>query len=191
VVVIDAGHGGEDPGASSSAGVLEKDVNLQIAGKVGCLLTEKGFTVVYTRTEDKLLYTEQQNVKGLRKINDLKNRCKIANSYEDSIFISVHCNSFSMPKYSGLQVYYSREEGSYSLASSIQERVRTELQPENNRKVKEGKGIYLMENIRTTAVLIECGFLSNEEERNKLLDEEYQNKLAFIIANSIIEYINL
>ena len=189
IIVIDAGHGGEDSGAVSASGILEKDVNLLIAKEIGRLLTEKGFSVVYTRTEDKLLYSEEQNVKGLRKINDLKNRCSIANAYPDSIFISIHCNSFSMPKYSGLQVYYSYLEESRSLANTIQERVRADIQPDNNRRVKEGDNIYLMENVITTAVLIECGFLSNEEESKRLWEKEYQNRLSFSIVCGIIEYI--
>ena len=90
VVIIDAGHGGEDPGAVGVGGVYEKTLNMEIALTLGKILTERGFAVMYTRTEDKLLYTEEENVKGLRKISDLKNRCKIAADYPEAMFISIH-----------------------------------------------------------------------------------------------------
>lgn len=189
-VILDAGHGGEDPGASTSFGAYEKDINMEITLIIGEMLKEKGYNVVYTRTEDKLLYTEEENVKGLRKINDLKNRCKVAEGYDDPIFISIHQNSFAKERYSGLQVYYSvGNEESYSLASAVQNRVISDVQPNNNRRVKEGKNIYLMEKLRCTSVLIECGFLTNPEESRLLCEKEYQKILSFSIVCGIIEYI--
>ena len=191
IIVLDAGHGGEDSGATSAYGKQEKELNLEITFCLGEMLTEKGYTVVYTRTEDKLLYTEAENIKGIRKISDLKNRCKIAREYPNALFISIHMNSFSESKYSGLQVYYSTQnEASESLASHIQSSVKRELQPMNNRKIKAGKGIYILENIENPAVLIECGFLTNPEESEKLSKKEYQNLLSFSIICGIIEYMN-
>ena len=191
IIVLDAGHGGEDSGATSAYGKHEKELNLEIAFCLGEMLTEKGYTVVYTRTEDKLLYTEAENIKGIRKISDLKNRCKIAREYPNALFVSIHMNSFSESKYSGLQVYYSTQnEASESLASHIQSSVKRELQPSNNRKIKAGKGIYILENIENPAVLIECGFLTNPEESEKLSKKEYQNLLSFSIICGIIEYMN-
>ena len=108
VFVIDAGHGGEDPGAIGISGVYEKDLNLEISYLIGAALAERGYAVIYTRSNDKLLYSDEENIKGLRKISDLKNRCKIAAEYPNSTFISIHMNSFSQSKYSGLQVYYSK-----------------------------------------------------------------------------------
>ena len=105
VIVLDAGHGGEDPGAIGRDGTYEKDLNLAITLDVGRLLTEMGYTVVYTRTEDKLLYKESENIKGLRKISDLKNRCAVAAEYPEALFVSLHMNSFGDGRYSGLQVY--------------------------------------------------------------------------------------
>ena len=96
-IVLDAGHGGEDCGAIGVNGVYEKDLNLAIAIKLGDYLKTAGFKVIYTRTEDKLLYTEDENIKGFRKIHDLKNRVNIANRYENALFVSIHMNSYGSP----------------------------------------------------------------------------------------------
>ena len=187
-VIIDAGHGGEDSGAVGVNGAMEKDLNLDIALLVGEELISRGYTVVYTRTEDKLLYKPEENIKGIRKISDLKNRCAIANSYENAIFVSIHMNSFGSAKYSGLQVYYSMGNGeSYALAERIQSKVRDDLQPDNRRVIKEGKGIYVLENIKHPAVLVECGFLTNKEECENLSQKEYQKRLSFSIVCGIID----
>lgn len=190
LIVIDAGHGGEDSGAVGVNGALEKDLNLQITLEIGKALEEKGYVVVYTRTDDRLLYTEEENIKGIRKISDLKNRCKIAARYPNSVFVSIHMNSFGSSKYSGLQVYYSeKNDESRLLADSIQNKVINDLQKTNNRVTKPGKDMYILENIDNTAVLIECGFLSNKEECEKLSEKEYQKELSFSIVCAIIEYI--
>ena len=190
IVVIDAGHGGEDCGAIGKNGVYEKDLNLQIAKLIGEELSERGATVVFTRTEDKLLYKPEEDIKGIRKISDLKNRCEIANRFDGALFISIHMNSFGEEKYSGLQVYASDNNIlSRRIAESIQNMVKSTLQPTNNRKVKGGKGIYVLENINNPAVLVECGFLTNAEECNKLSEKEYQKQLSFAIVCGIIEYI--
>ena len=191
IIILDAGHGGEDSGAVGVNGALEKDINLQLALEIGRLLEERGYIVVYTRTDDRLLYTEEQNVKGIRKINDLKNRCKVAERYPDSVFVSIHTNSFGSSKYSGLQVYYSeKNDSSRILADAIQNKVKADLQKDNNRVTKAGGGIYLLENMTNTAVLIECGFLTNKEECEKLSEKEYQKELSFSIVCGIIEYID-
>ena len=190
-IILDAGHGGEDCGAIGKNGIYEKDLNLSITFAIGEILSNNGYTVVYTRTEDKLLYRESENIRGLRKISDLKNRVEIAENYENSIFISIHMNSFGDSKYSGLQVYYgTANDNAYSLASSVQKSVHDMLQPQNNRKVKRGKDIYLLENISAPAVLIECGFLSNAPECENLSKKEYQKSLSFAIVCGIIEYIH-
>ena len=190
VIIIDAGHGGEDSGAIGVNGQKEKDLNLAIALMIGEELSSKGYTVVYTRTEDKMLYLPEENIKGMRKISDLKNRCKVTEAYEDCILISIHMNSYGASKYSGLQVYYSKEnEESRALASKIQTSVKAELQPENKRQIKSGESIYILEHSSCTSVLIECGFLSNEAECEKLSQKEYQKELSFSIICGIIKYI--
>lgn len=191
IVIIDAGHGGEDCGAIGVNGSYEKDLNLQVSFKLGEYLENAGYTVVYTRTEDKLLYTAEQNIKGFRKIYDLKNRLKIAEQYPEALFISIHMNSFGEDKYSGLQVYYSvNNTESEEIAGSVQSEVKNRIQPENNRMAKKGKDIYLLENASNNAILIECGFLTNEEECKKLCEKEYQKELSFAIMCGIISYEN-
>lgn len=188
IIIIDAGHGGEDPGAIGANGVLEKDLNLEYAMQIGSMLEEKGYIIVYTRTDDRLLYTEEENIKGIRKISDLKNRVMVAKRYPDSLYISIHMNSFADAKYSGLQVYHSDKSESANLAGLIQKQVKKDVQSDNNRTIKQGKGMYVLENIDNTAVLIECGFLTNKNECEKLSQKEYQKQLCFSIVCGIIEY---
>ncbi len=189
VLVIDPGHGGIDPGAVAKNGVCEKDLNLDISLIIGEELRSKGYEVVYTRTEDNLLLSPDEDVHGLRKISDLKNRCKVTNMYADCILISIHMNSYGDEKYSGLQVYYSdQNEESRVLASKIQTSVKKDVQNDNNRMIKNGRNIYILDNCSNIGVLIECGFLSNAEECEKLSEKEYQKALSFSIVCGIIEY---
>ena len=190
IVILDAGHGGEDSGAIGVSGVLEKDLNLSIVKTLGEMLEDEGVKVIYTRLEDKLLYKPEEDIKGIRKISDLKNRCKIAAEYPEALFVSIHMNSFGTEKYSGLQVYSSADEESLGLAGFIQRSVVELIQPDNKRKVKEGKDIYILENTENTAVLIECGFLSNPTECEKLSQKEYQKRLSFSIFCGIIDYMD-
>lgn len=188
--VIDAGHGGEDCGAIGTSGVYEKDLNLDIALKLGEYLENSGFRVVYTRTDDKLLYTEEENIKGMRKIYDLKNRMSIANGEDNAILISLHMNSYGSSSAKGLQVYYSeKNKDSEILANTLQNEIKNSLQPDNHRTVKSGENIYLLKNAECIAVLIECGFISNPEECGKLSEKEYQKELSFAILCGIIKYI--
>ena len=146
---------------------------------------------IFKLREQYHVYTEAENIKGIRKISDLKNRCKIGAEYSESIFVSIHMNSFGNEKYSGLHVYYAPESReSEMLAQAIQNRVRNDVQPNNNRVPKPGKNIYLLENLENTAVLVECGFLTNKAECEKLSEKEYQKELSFAIVCGIIEYIN-
>ena len=190
-VIIDAGHGGEDPGAIGINGNYEKDINLSLSLILGEILSNEGYAVIYTRTDDRMLYGKGENVKGIRKLSDLKNRCKIAAEYSDSIFISIHMNSYSDGRYDGFQAYYSQKnELSKILASEITASVKTELQPDNNRSVKSGEGMFLLDNIENPAVLLECGFLTNKEECEKLSEKEYQKQLSLAIVYGIINYRN-
>ncbi len=189
VVIIDAGHGGEDGGASSADGVKEKDLNLDVALTLGKMLEANGISVIQTRTEDIMLYSEYK--KGSLKMQDLKNRLEISKENDNSIFVSIHMNKFSEEKYSGLQVFYSKNsEQSTALANTIQKNVKEYLQPENDRETKPaGSNIYLLDRIDTPAVLIECGFLSNPVECPNLSDQGYRKELAAVIYSSIIEFL--
>ena len=189
IVILDAGHGGEDPGAIGYDGVYEKDLNLLICKLIREELTAQGYAVVMTREDDRLLYSEAENIKGIRKISDLKNRVKIFNSYEPAIAISIHMNTFFASQYHGTQIYYSNVDGADRLAAAIRDSVRVELQPDNRRPLKHSEGIYLLENSKIPTVLVECGFLSNPEECKKLSEKEYQKRLSFSIVCGIINYI--
>ena len=191
VIIIDAGHGGEDGGTVGKNGVYEKDLNLKIAKEINDLALICGYDTVLTRTEDILLYDRNIDFKGRKKALDLLARVNIAKKYENAIFISIHMNAFPDSKYSGLQVYYSKNHAdSKIIADEIQNTVRATLQKNNNRKTKQAdSSIFVLDNISIPSVLVECGFLSNEEECELLSDENYQKKLALSIFMSVLKYI--
>lgn len=192
VIIIDAGHGGEDGGAIGNNGVIEKDLNLSIARDLRDMLISCGYTVIMTRDGDKMLYDPNSDYKGRKKALDLAERVKIANSYENSIFISIHMNSFPQEQYSGLQVYYSKNSPlSKDLADNIQTLIRDSLQPNNDRKTKQaGSNIFVLDRISDPAVLIECGFLSNPNECAELSKKEYRQELALGIFSAITKYLD-
>ena len=188
--VIDAGHGGEDGGAVGADGTKEKDLNLDVARLLEALLRLNGETVVMTRTEDTLLYDyfgDLTDYTGHKKIYDLKNRLKITRREENPVYLGIHMNKFSDSRYEGLQVYYSpNDKRSELLAGRIQTEVCSSLQKENHRTIKAAdSGIYLLEELKTPAVLIECGFLSNAEECARLNDISYQRKLSVALFCAI------
>jgi len=191
-VILDAGHGGEDGGTVGVNGILEKDLNLMIVKEIEAYLTEKGYQVICTRSEDILLYDRNVDYKGRKKVLDLAARLKVSREIENSVFISIHMNAFSRSQYRGLQVYYSQNHSeSAKLASIIQNMVRTKLQPENNRATKAASSnIYLLDRITSPAVLVECGFLSNAEECRLLCEEAYRKELSIILADAVMEFIN-
>ncbi len=184
--IIDAGHGGEDPGAVVD-GVLEKEINLSVATKLNEIMTSFGYNVVLTRTEDVLLYKNGQEKQ--KKFYDLRNRAKIAERYQDGIFISIHMNKFPSESCKGFQTFYSdNNELSKPLAELVQSNSRY-LQTYNKRTVKSGNDtIYLLEHMDIPAILIECGFLSNPDELMNLSDNEYQTAIAFGIFCAIAEF---
>ncbi|MBE6624464.1 MAG: N-acetylmuramoyl-L-alanine amidase [Ruminococcaceae bacterium] len=191
VIVIDAGHGGEDAGAIAQDGSLEKDLNLKIAKCIQALCEINGNSAIMTREDDRLLYDyygELDDYTGKKKIYDLKNRVKIANEQHDAIFVSIHMNKFSSSKYSGTQIYFSpNNPSSEMLARTLQNSTRTYLQPSNNRQIKRAdSSIYVLNSLDCPAVLIECGFLSNEDELGRLKDEKYQASLALVIFSGIL-----
>lgn len=191
VVIIDAGHGGEDGGAIGKNGAYEKDINLMLAKKLKERLVSLGITCELTRDTDILLYDKNADYEGKKKKLDLLARKKFAEQYENAIFISIHQNSFSKSQYSGLQVYYSTNDpASRILASKIQADIKKGLQPNNNRAIKPSSSIYLLDELTCPAVLVECGFLSNQAECERLCDESYQNAICDILAKSIFDFCN-
>ncbi len=192
IVIIDAGHGGEDGGAVSQSGVCEKDINLRLSMLLGDIFDAAGYSAVQTRTEDRLLYDRNVNFQGRKKILDMAARLDIAKSHAAELFISIHMNAFPQPIYRGLQVYYSpHHKDSENIAKSIQALAKTSLQPANNRAVKPSGGkIYLLDKLDYPAVLVECGFLSNPDEAQLLCDADYLQKLAFVIFAAASENID-
>lgn len=180
-VVIDAGHGGFDGGAVSADGIAEKDINLAIAEHLRLFFAVGGYDVVMTRSGDSLL--SSPNHTGSKKRSDLFGRVETAQKYDNPLFISIHQNKFEIPKYRGLQVYYSKNAPqSEIIAKSIQSYARENIQPENNREAKPaGSSILVLDKLKTPAVLVECGFLSNPDEARLLSDDTYRRKLAFVI----------
>ncbi len=189
LVIIDAGHGGRDGGAVGAGGVLEKDLNLAIALSLEECFIAAGIPVLLTRRTDTLVLDEGEDVAGQRKQKDLYNRVAIANRYPNATLVSIHMNAYPVAKYRGLQVYYRRDSAeSGALARRITERVRRELDPVYTRVPNfRGDELYLLSHAEGRAVLVECGFLSNEEEKTKLLDKDYQKKLSFCIFYAIME----
>ena len=187
-VIIDAGHGGRDGGASTESGVLEKDLNLAVALKLRSLISQLDVNVVMTRETDVMLADEAS---AHKKRDDLNARLNMAKEQENCIFVSIHMNKFPVEKYSGLQVYYSgNNEESLALAEAIQNKAGEFLRKGNARTVKAAdSSIYILYHIEVPAVLVECGFLSNPEEAALLCTEEYQNKLAAVIFAAVAEYL--
>ncbi len=190
MIVIDAGHGGEDGGAIGVNGCIEKELNLDIALITYDLLRASGVNAVLTRSEDVLLY--DKDTPGKKKAQDVRNRVAIAEEYDNSILISIHMNTYPAAKYSGAQIYYSpNRPESEVIAKTCQENIKEYLQPNNTRETKPAtSAIYLLHNVQRPAVLVECGFISNQEEAELLSTEGYRHKVACIIYASIIEYLN-
>ena len=191
-VIIDAGHGGEDCGAIGKNGVLEKDLNLSIALELQKMLEAAGIPTRLTRDCDTLLYDKNSDYHGKKKILDMQARRQIINQYSNAVFISIHMNSFPQEKYSGLQVYYSpNTQNSEQLAQYIQDTVRSNLQHNNDRKIKSSEdNIYLLNDTPHPSVLIECGFLSNREECELLCEASYQKRLSMCIYAAIVNYLS-
>ncbi len=190
-VVLDAGHGGEDGGCEGN-GLVEKDLNLDITLRLASLLREQGVNVVLTRDTDILLYDKNSDYQGKKKVQDVRRRLEITQSQENPVLVSIHMNYFAQTQYSGLQVWYSKNNSdSKRLASLIQSNVKNELQTKNKRVIKEASSsIFLLHNATCPAILIECGFLSNPDEAHALADENYRQMLANVIFKSIMTYIS-
>lgn len=185
-VILDAGHGGFDGGASAGD-VLEKDINLKIALFLADHLKLSGYDVILTREDDSATNDEGDRIRS-KKISDMKNRLALMKSYPDAFFVSIHLNKYSNSQPKGTQVFYSQKtEESKLLAQSIQQTVKELLQSDNHREIKPAtRDTYLLYNAPIPAVIVECGFLSNPAELALLKTEEYQKKMAFAVYCGII-----
>ena len=180
-VIVDAGHGGIDGGATSCTGVLESKLNLDVALRTNDLLHLLGIKTIMIRTEDISIYKAGETI-AAKKMSDLKERVRIVNETENGFLISIHMNQFSQSQYHGPQVLYAATEQSKALANTMQTALRISLDPDSKRGINKADGIYLLEHVKKPAILIECGFLSNPEEEAKLRSAEYQKKLSCVIA---------
>lgn len=189
-VVIDAGHGGEDGGATSVSGVLESQINLDIAKRMEDFLAFNGIGTRMVRDRDVAIYDASAKTISQKKVSDLKNRVKLVNETPNALLLSIHQNRFSDGRYSGAQVFYAKTAGSQELADQTQQILIDAVDPQNHRKAKPASTVYLMNNISCTGILVECGFLSNKTEDQKLQDAAYQKKLTVAIGYSMADWIN-
>jgi len=181
IIVIDPGHGGWDPGKVGKNNVLEKDINLAIAEDLQVLLETAGATVFLTRAEDTAL--------GDKKNADLTARANMPADMQADIFISIHQNAFATERAKGAQTfYYGDSEDSHRLAQAIQTRMQEFLNQDNNKTATANSGYFVLKKTQTPAVLVECGFLTNSDDLQKLATENYQEKVAWGIYLGILDY---
>ncbi len=188
VIVIDAGHGGFDPGKIGVNDAKEKDVNLAIAKKLKSLLELNDFKVVMTRETDEGLYSETDKKK---KSADMRNRVELIRQSNAILAVSIHQNSFTDSSSSGAQVfYYTKSAEGKVFGETIQETIKSYMKDENHRLAKANDSYYMLKKSACPLVIVECGFLSNAREADLLVTEEYQEKMAWAIHLGIIQYYN-
>lgn len=186
-IVLDAGHGGMDPGVSGAGGVMEQELNLIFAKKLERLLTDEGYRVVQTRTTEAGLYDEGQTRK---KAQDMQRRCAIIEKEQPLLTVSIHQNSYPDASVRGPQVFYYKQSAEGErLASCIQERMNAQLEAPEPKKVKGNDTYYILKRSVSTTVIVECGFLTNADEAALLQQEEYQNRAAQAICAGILDYL--
>lgn len=187
-VVIDAGHGGNDPGKIGINGAEEKDINLQIAEKVKKYLEASDIKVVMTRESDEGLYDADASNK---KVQDMKRRIELIDEVSPDVTVSIHQNSYPEEYVHGAQVfYYTGSRQGQELAEAVQRQLVGKVDPENKRQIKGNDSYYLLKRTGIPIVIVECGFLSNSAEAEKLCDEEYQDYVAWAIHMGILQYLN-
>ena len=180
---------GEDGGAVSSSGVSEADINLAIALKVQNLLEASGATVILTRSDENAIYDIDSKTLRQKKISDIKNRVKIGNSSSAEIFVSIHLNKIPQTQYYGWQTFYKNgNEDGKKLATCIQNNLNEAIQKENKREPLKIDNVYIIKHVEIPTTIVECGFLSNEEEEKQLQENDYQNRLAWGIYNGIMDF---
>lgn len=188
VIVVDAGHGGFDPGKVGVNGELEKDINLAIAIKLKEYLEYSGAHVIMTREDDNGLYDESNSNK---KRQDMNKRKEIINKSGGDVLVSIHQNSFPQEKYKGAQVfYYASSDSGKVLAQCIQEEIKALVDNDNNRQIKDSNSYFMLKQTNIPGVIVECGFLSNYEEAELLNTDIYQDKVAWAIYIGITKFLD-
>lgn len=189
IIVIDAGHGKPDEGAQSSTGTTEAETNLKIAMKLQNLLEQSGATVILTRSDENAIYDLDKKTLREKKISDIRNRVKIGNEASADIFVSIHLNKIPEGQYWGWQCFYKEsDENGMKLAKTIQDNLNQSIKKENTRVAMKIDNVYIVKHVEIPTAIVECGFLSNQEEEKQLLTDEYQNKLAWGIYSGIMDY---
>lgn len=189
ILVIDAGHGGEDGGAVSVSGVSESVINLAVARRLEMILGLYGVNSVMLREADISLHDSAAQTLREKKVSDLRNRVEAINSTENGVLLSIHQNSYPDARYSGAQVFYAPTSGSRELGEFVQEVLRQTLDADNDRQAKQiPDTVYLMNHVDCQAILVECGFLTNPAEDQLLQTPEYQTKLAAALAGAYLQY---
>lgn len=186
--VVDAGHGDFDGGAVAADGTEEKTINLAIANDLCLFLTLCGFDVTPTRTDDTTLCADNDASIRERKVSDMKAR--LALFEQADINVSIHQNMFGGAAYHGAQVFYSENNAlSKLLGTTVREEILRLIQPDNTRELKTGnRDIYLLHKSDKPTVLVECGFMSNAEELEKLKSAAYQQQMAFAVSCGVMRY---
>ena len=187
-IVIDPGHGGVDGGATSCTGILESRFNLDISMRLRDLFHLLGYQTLMIRTSDISVYTSGDTI-AAKKVSDLRHRVRLVNEADDAVLLSIHQNTFSDSRYHGAQVFYGPSDGSESLAKAVQNQFVESLNPGSNRMAKKGEGIYLLQHIECTGILVECGFLSNPAEEANLRNPEYQKRICSVIATATAQFL--
>ena len=188
-IVLDAGHGLPDQGAESADGITEASINLEITKKVQSLLEQSGCNVILTRSDENGIYDLNSNTIREKKVSDIKNRVKIGNESSADAFVSIHLNKIPQSQYYGWQTFFkANNKESEELAKSVQEELNSSIQKENKREALKITGKYIIEHVEVPITIIECGFLSNQEEKQLLQQDEYQDRLAWGIYNGIMDY---
>lgn len=186
ILVIDAGHGGMDGGAVGNNGTLEKDINLKVALFLKEIAEKNGKQVILTRSEDVSLHTTDSQKIRNQKRSDLENRRQILQNNNQGIFVSIHMNKYDSETVRGSQVFYANNDQSRNLANKIQASLINGLADGNKRVAKPApSNLYIFKGCNSTAVVVECGFLSCPEEEKLLAEEQYQKKLAQCIYDGI------
>ncbi|MBR0414373.1 MAG: N-acetylmuramoyl-L-alanine amidase [Clostridia bacterium] len=190
-IVLDCGHGGPDGGAVGADGTLEKDINLSLGFALREILLQNGYTVVMTRETDDFICDDHSASLREQNVSDLHNRLKIAESYPDSVFISLHMNNFSQKQYWGSQLFYSpNHPNSRVLAEAIRSRLVQSVQKGNERALKQmDSSVYIIYRATHPALLLECGFMSNQKELNRFKDKKYRSNFAFAVFLGINDYL--
>ena len=187
-IVIDAGHGGIDGGATSCTGVLESHLNLEIALRLENVFQLLGYDTLMIRKTDESVYTDGNTIAS-QKVSDLKERVRICNETPGAVLVSIHQNTYLDSQYKGAQVFYAVVGESQNIAKVLQQNLVAILNPGSQRKSKPAKGVYLMEHITCPGILIECGFLTNPEEEALLRDAKYQKNLCSILAATLSAFL--